>query len=111
MALTSGPTITAPVLGEVLVERTFPTARTVRVGVILTSSYNFDGLFEVWDGAGAVIYDLGLPVMPPALILSNLGPINVPQNGRIRVITRNTLVVPGVLEVQATLDIRDWAER
>lgn len=112
MGVLSGSTITFPTsAGQVLVERTFPAPQSVRLGLIVTASYNFDALLEVWDGSGAVIFDMALPVLPPALIIQGLGPFSVPANGRIRLVSRNAAVAPGPAEVQATLDVRPWGER
>jgi len=112
MPLTSGATIVAPTAGQVLAEIVFPWARAVRVDLILTSSYNFDAIFEVWDGSGAVLTDRVIPVLGGApTILRDLGPFHMQTNGRLRLVSRDTPVAPGVIEVQASISWRDWAER
>ena len=63
MPLTSGGTIVAPTAGQVLAEVTFPWPRAVRVDLILSASYNFDGLFEVWDADGNIVTDRVVPVL------------------------------------------------
>ena len=112
MGVLSGPTIAFPTsAGQVLVEGTFPTPQTVRLGLIVTASYNFDALLEIWDGRGVVIFDMALPVLPPMLVLQGLGPFPIPANGRIRLLSRNAAAAPGPAEVQGTLDVRPWGER
>ena len=112
MPLTSSATITGPTAGQVLVEQVFSWPRTVRVDLILSASYNFDALFEVWDGNEAVVTDRVIPVLGGIpTVIYGLGPFAMPTNGRLRLVSRNTPVTPGVLEVQASLSWRDWAER
>lgn len=111
MGVTSGPTVTNPAQGQVLHERVYPTAELIRLGVILTATYNFDALLEIWDGNGLVIFDMVMPVLPPKFELRDMGPFSVPANGRVRVIARNAITAPGPVEVQAVLDLRSWGER
>ena len=106
----SGSTVVAPTAGQVLVEATFPWARHLRLTLTLSCTYNFDAILEVWDAQGNVLWDMTLPVLAPLWSSPTIG-IRVPTNGRVRVISRNTPVTPGTLEVQATLDFTDWAER
>lgn len=111
MGVTSGPTITNPSQGAVLHERVYPSAELIRLGVIVTSTYNFDAILEIWDGRGAVLFDMVMPVLPPKFELRDMGPFSVPANGRVRVVSRNAAVGPGPVEVQAVLDLRSWGER
>lgn len=108
----SGSTIVAPQQGTVLVEQTFPSPRTVRLTTLISATYPFDALLEVWNGQGQVVWDVVLPINPPLWVSPQMGPINVERNGRIRVVSRDTpAVTPAPLEVQATLQITDWGER
>lgn len=108
----SGSTIVAPQQGTVLVEQVFPTPRPIRLIVLISATYPFDALLEIWDGQGQVVYDVALPINPPLWASPPMGPFNIAQNGRVRVVSRNTPpVMPGTLEVQATLQITDWGER
>lgn len=111
MGATSGPTITNPTAGQVLHERTYPSAEIIRLGLIISATYNFDALLEIWDGAGAIMFDMVLPVLPPMLVLENMGPFMIPANGRVRILSRNNAAAPGPVEVQATLNLRSWGER
>lgn len=111
MPVAAGSTIVAPTVGQVLAEATFPWPRTIRAIIVISCTYNFDGLFEVWDGNGQVIWDMVLPVAGGLWASPALGPLVIPTNGRLRVLSRNTPVLPGVLEVQASIHWRDWGER
>lgn len=112
MPLTSSGTIVAPTGGQVLAEVVFPWPRTVRVDLILSATYGFDVIFEVWDGNGTVVVDRVIPVPGGGpTIIRDLGPFAITTNGRLRLVSRDTPVTPGVLEVQASLSWRDWAER
>ena len=111
MPLANGPTIVAPIAGQVLAEAVFPTPRHIRVIVMLTATYNFEAILEVWNAAGQVIQDVVLSIAAPIWDSEELGPFVVPANGRVRVISRGTPVTPGTLEVQASLFWRDWGER
>ena len=108
----SGATITAPQQGTVLAEQTFPTPRPIRLIVMVSATYNFYALLEIWDGQGAVVYDVVLPITAPIWTSPEMGPFQIAANGRIRVVSRNTPeVTPSPLEVQATILARDWGER
>ena len=112
MPLISSATLTGPTAGQVLVEQVFPWPRTVRVDLIVTSNYNFDAVFEVWDGDGTVLTDRVIPVLGGTpTIIQGLGPFPMPTNGRLRLLSRNTPVAPGPIEVQGSISWRDWAER
>ena len=108
----SGATITGPLQGTVLAEQTFPTPRPIRLTVMISATYNFFALLEIWDEQGRVVYDVVLPVTAPIWTSPEMGPLNMAANGRVRVVSRNTPeVTPGPLEVQATILARDWGER
>ena len=112
MPPSSGPTIVAPQEGTVLAEQVFPTPRPIRLTVLISATYPFDALLEIWDGQGRVGFDIVLPVNSPIWVSPPMGPFNIERNGRVRVITRSTpAVTPAPLEVQAMLQITDWAER
>lgn len=111
MALANGPTIVAPTAGQVLAEQVFPWPRSIRVMIVLTGTYNFDAILEVWDGDGRVTQDMVLSVAAPMWSSPTLGPFTIPANGRLRIINRDLLTMPGTHEVQASIFWRDWAER
>lgn len=112
MALANGPTVVAPIVGQVLAEVVFPWPRSIRVILVISTTYPLDILFETWDGNGQVMQDMVLPVNAPLWSSPTMGPFTMPTNGRFRVLCRSTPeVTPAPLEVQANIFWRDWAER
>ena len=112
MPLVSGSTIVAPTSGQVLVEVAFATPRHIRANIIVTTTYGFDAILEVWDGAGAVTQDFVVKVGQTQYDSPEYGPLVIPRNGRVRVVMRHTPeTMPSPLEVQASIFYRDWGER
>lgn len=112
MPLVTGPTQVGPTSGQVLVEVTFATARHIRLKVNVTTTYGFDAILEIWDGAGNVLQDFVVKVGQTQYDSPEYGPYVIPQNGRIRFVMRHTPeTMPSQLEVQASIDYRDWGER
>lgn len=62
MAIANGPTILSPTGGAVLAEAVFPTPRHLRAHILVTTTYGFDAILEIWDGLGAVVQDLVLKI-------------------------------------------------
>mgnify|MGYP001563093451 FL=1 len=111
MPLTRGPKAVTPAAGVVLAEIVFPYPQHVRLHVLIRSTYNVNAIFEVWDGAGKVLEDMVLQASAPSWYSPELGPFIVPANGRIRIVTMQTDVFPGRMEVQAYIQWRPWGER
>ena len=112
MPLVSGPTLVAPTSGQVLAEVAFAIPRHIRLKILVTTTYGFDAILEVWDGAGNVVQDFVVKVSQSQYESPEYGPYIVQQNGRVRLVMRHTPeTMPSQLEVQATIDYRDWAER
>ena len=112
MPLVTGPTQVAPTSGQVLVEVSFARPRHVRANIIVTTTYGFDALLEVWDAAGSVIQDFVVKVGQTQYDSPEYGPLTIQQNGRIRLVMRHTPeTMPAPLEVQASIFYRDWGER
>ena len=112
MALATGPTLTGATVGQVLAEIVTPRPRHLRVIILISATYGFDALLEVWDGRGQVAQDLVLKVGQSLWTSPELGPFILEENGRLRVVMRSTpQVMPGPFEVQASIFYRDWAER
>lgn len=112
MALATGPTLVAPTVGQVLAEIVAPQPRHLRVIVVISTTFGFNALLEVWNGRGQVTQDVVLPVGQTLWASPTLGPFILEQNGRLRVVMRETPeVTPSPLEVQASLFYTDWGER
>ena len=113
MPLASGPTLLSPVGGDVLAQVVCPKPRHLLVLVVISTTFGFDALLQILDGAARVLGDDFVLKVGQSLWTSpEFGPLVVPENGRLQVIMRHTPeVMPAPLEIQATIHYRDWGER